>query len=257
MKIVIIGSGNLATNISLALKEASLTTSQIFSKTIAHAKELANKIGCTCTDKYEDVITDADIYIISVKDDAIESVVKSLAKGREQAVFAHTAGSVSIDVFQGYTNNGGVLYPMQSFTKGITVNFKEIPCFIEAVSSHAKEVITEIANKISNRVVEINSEQRKKMHLAAVFASNLTNHCYRLAEQITEAEHLDFSLFGPLIMETAKKATRISPRLAQTGPMVRNDQEVMKRQLELIDSPLTKEIYQLMAKSILKDSSVR
>ena len=257
MKVVIIGSGNLATNISLALKKANMTPCQIFSKTIAHAKELADKVGCTYTDKYDEVVTDADIYIISVKDDAIESVAKSLAKGREQAVFAHTAGSVSINVFKGYTDNGGVLYPMQSFTKGITVNFNEIPCFIEAKNSHTKEVISTIANSISDRVVEINSDQRKKMHLAAVFASNLTNHCYRLAERITEAEHLDFSLFAPLIMETAKKATRISPRMAQTGPMVRNDQEVMKRQMELIDSPLTKEIYQLMAKSILQDSSAR
>lgn len=257
MKIVIIGSGNLATNISFALKNAGIVPCQVFSKTLEHAKELADKFGCQFTDKTEDVITDADVFLIAVKDDAIEGVVESLAKGREEAVFLHTAGSVSIDVIKKYTNNAGVLYPMQSFTKGIAVNFKEIPCFIEAVNQYTKDVVTRIANSVSDRVVEINSDQRKKMHLAAVFASNLTNHCYRLAERITEAEHLDFSLFGPLIMETAKKATHISPRLAQTGPMVRNDQEVMKRQMELIDSPLTKEIYQLMAKSILQDSSAQ
>ena len=105
MKIVIIGSGNLATNISLALKNAGIVPCQVFSKTLEHAKELADKLGCQFTDKTEDVITDADVFLIAVKDDAIEGVVESLAKGREEAVFLHTAGSVSIDVIKKYTNN--------------------------------------------------------------------------------------------------------------------------------------------------------
>lgn len=255
MKTVIIGSGNLATHLSSALKSANMPPVQVFSKTTSHAELLASRLGCPFTDKIEEVIDDADVYIFSVKDDAIQELAQQLSKGREEAIFIHTAGSVSIDVFSGLVNHSAVLYPMQSFTKSRELNFREIPCFIEATDEQSLSIVSSLANAISDRVVSINSERRRYLHLAAVFSCNLANHCYRIAERILEKENIDFSLFHPLILETAKKACSISPKDAQTGPMVRNDVKVMQRQLELIDDPIAKEVYQLMAKSIYKDST--
>jgi predicted short-subunit dehydrogenase-like oxidoreductase (DUF2520 family) len=151
--------------------------------------------------------------------------------------------------------NYGVLYPMQTFSKDRSVNFREIPCFIEACDSDTLEAIKGIASKVSDHVLEMSSEKRKKLHLAAVFACNMVNHCYRLAEKVLEEEGIDFSLYMPLIQETANKVKELSPRQAQTGPMVRYDKKIMDAQIALINDERTRQIYRLMADSIHEDSS--
>ena len=255
MKIVIIGSGNLATQLSMALKDAGKEIVQIFSRTEEHASELADKLGCAHTTNPDEIDKNADIYIFSVKDDALGHLAASICKDRPNALFLHTAGSVPMDIFKGHAQYYGVLYPMQTFSKNRRVDFREIPCFIEASSEESLATIRYLAESISGHVVDCDSEKRKKMHLAAVFACNLTNHCYRLAERVLEAEQIDFNLFLPLIDETAKKVTEMSPKDAQTGPMVRYDVEVMNRQLALIPDDLTRQIYRLMAESIHLDST--
>ncbi|MBO7052088.1 MAG: DUF2520 domain-containing protein [Prevotella sp.] len=254
MKIAMIGSGNLATHLSLALHGAGMSPCQVYSPTLSHASLLASKLGCPFTDDIGEVMTDADAYIISIKDDAIHETARQLAKGRGGAVFIHTAGSVSIDVFNGVAEHAAVLYPMQSFTKGRTLCFKDIPCFIEATDDVSMHTVSQLAHAVCDKVVSIDSDKRKQLHLAAVFSCNLTNHCYHIAEKILQSEGLDFRILEPLIMETARKACSMSPHDAQTGPMVRNDVGVMQRQLDLITDPLAKEIYQLMAKSIYLDA---
>lgn len=255
MKIVIIGSGNLATQLSLALKDAGKEIVQIFSRTEEHASELANKLGCAHTTNPDEIDKNADIYIFSVKDDALSHLAASICNERPNALFLHTAGSVPMDIFKGYASRYGVLYPMQTFSKNRRVDFHEIPCFIEASNEKSLATIRSLAESISGHVVDCDSEKRKKMHLAAVFACNLTNHCYRLAERVLEAEQIDFKLFLPLIDETAKKVSEMSPKDAQTGPMIRYDVEVMNRQLALIPDDLTRQIYRLMAESIHLDST--
>ena len=255
MKIVIIGSGNLATQLSLALKDAGKEIVQIFSRTEEHASELANKLGCPHTINPDEIDKNADIYIFSVKDDALSHLAASICNKRPNALFLHTAGSVPMDIFKGHAQHYGVLYPMQTFSKNRRVDFHKIPCFIEASNEESLTTIRSLAESISDHVVDCDSEKRKKMHLAAVFACNLTNHCYRLAERVLEAEQIDFNLFLPLIDETAKKVTEMSPKDAQTGPMVRYDVEVMNRQLALIPDDLTRQIYRLMAESIHLDST--
>ena len=132
MKTVIIGSGNLATHLSLALKASGMTIAQVYSRTAEHAAELAAKLGCPSTSQVDEVLTDAGLYIISVNDDAISGVAVRLCKARPQAVFLHTAGSVPMNVFRPYGVRHGVLYPMQTFSKNRSVDFRTIPCFIEA-----------------------------------------------------------------------------------------------------------------------------
>ena len=253
MRIVIIGSGNLATQLSLALKEAGQEIVQVYSPTEVHARELAVKIGCAYTALTDEIIDDADVYILSIKDDAISGMSTVLGDRCPEAVFIHTAGSVAMDVFKGYARHYGVLYPMQTFSKNRKVDFRPVPCFLEASDTEAMSRIRTLAESISDKVVLADSKKRKKIHLAAVFACNLTNHCYRLAERVLEAEQIDFRLFLPLIEETAHKVADMSPKDAQTGPMVRYDVGVMNRQLALIDDERTRQIYRLMAESIHED----
>jgi predicted short-subunit dehydrogenase-like oxidoreductase (DUF2520 family) len=254
MKIAFIGSGNLATHLSLALKAAGEEIIQVYSRTDAHAKELADKLGCIHTTNLDKIYLNADVYILSVKDDAISQIADSICHKCPHALFVHTAGSVLMDIFKGKANHYGVLYPMQTFSKARKVDFRPIPCFIEASSKEDIAIIRSLAESISDHVVDCDSEKRKKLHLAAVFACNLTNHCYRLAERVLQEEDIDWKLYLPLIDETAKKVSEMSPKDAQTGPMVRYDVNVMNRQLALIPDERTRQIYRLMAESIHEDS---
>ena len=253
--IVIIGSGNLATHLAVALKAAGHTIMQVLSRTEEHANELAERIGCQYTTHFDDIICNADFYIISVKDDAVAGVAQSVARhiDSERGIMLHTAGSVSLDVLRQTNIRCGVLYPMQTFSKGRSVDFHGIPVFIEGSDDAALENIRTLASGISRSVVEADSSRRAKIHLAAVLASNLANHCYRLAERVMQQEGLDFQLLLPLIEETARKVSTMSPREAQTGPMIRYDTGVMQRQESMIDNDLTRQIYRLMAQSIHQD----
>lgn len=255
MKIVFIGSGNLATHLSLALQAVGEEIIQVFSRTEEHAKELAVRLDCSYTANIDEIDKKAQVYIFSVKDDAISKIAAAVCPDRPDALFIHTAGSVPMEIFKGYASHYGVLYPMQTFSKHRHVDFHPIPCFIEGSDEQALATIRTLSENISDHVVDCDSEKRKKMHLAAVLACNLTNHCYRLAERVLQEEQIDWHLFLPLIDETAKKVSEMSPKDAQTGPMVRYDVEVMNRQLALLPDERTREIYRLMAESIHADST--
>ena len=255
MNIVFIGSGNLATQLSLAMKNAGQTILQVFSKTEEHARELAEKIGCRYTADIDGIDEKADVYVISVKDDAISGIADKICHKAENAVFVHTAGSISMDVLKGKAQHYGVLYPMQTFSKSRKVDFKPIPCFLEASDDETLNTIRQLAESVSDNVVLADSTKRKKIHLAAVLACNFTNHCYRLAEKVLQEEQIDFNLFLPLIDETAKKVSVLSPKQAQTGPMMRWDTGVMQMQIDLLGDERTKQIYRLMAESIHEDAT--
>lgn len=249
LDVVIIGSGNLATNLSLALLAVGTNIKQVYSPTLSHAQALASQLVCPATNTFSDIVRDADVYIVAIKDDEIPNTIANLRKGRDGSVILHTAGSVPM----ADASPTGVLYPMQTFSKKRKVNFREIPVFIEATDVHTLNIIRTLAQSISNRVIELSSAKRRQLHLAAVFANNFTNHCYRLAEKSLEGTDLDFSVLLPLIMETARKVSDLSPREAQTGPMKRNDTTVMAKQLELIPDELTRQLYSTFATSIFRD----
>lgn len=253
MQTVIIGSGNLATQLSLALKDANKDIVQIYSRTEEHARLLADQIGCGFTARVEEISRDADVYVLSVKDDAIGEVAAAICSERPDGLFVHTAGSIPMDIFRGHARRYGVLYPMQTFSKNRRVDFRPVPCFIEASDPQSLSAIHALAESVSDHVVEADTNRRKKLHLAAVLACNLTNHCYRLAERVLEEEQTDFRLYLPLIEETARKVSFLSPREAQTGPMVRYDTGVMDMQLGLLKDERTRQIYRLMAESIHED----
>jgi predicted short-subunit dehydrogenase-like oxidoreductase (DUF2520 family) len=197
----------------------------------------------------EELPLDADVYIIAVKDSALQDVIRQLTnllKTKNDApLIVHTAGSMPLSVFEGYAENGGVFYPMQTFSMEREVDFREIPLFIEGKDKR----IRELAESISEHVYELSSDDRKYLHLAAVFACNFTNHCYTLAAEVLEKKGLPFDVMLPLVDETARKVHELHPHEAQTGPAVRGDENVMNAQAALLDGR-NKEIYELLSKSI-------
>ena len=255
MKIILIGSGNLATNLGKALRDAGHDIIQVFSRTLENASMLAEVLHAEAVNDYDKIRSDADVYILSVKDSALQNVIDRVVPGRENAIFVHTAGSMPMDMFRCTATHYGVLYPMQTFSKDKAANFSEIPCFIESNDKITDNVVKNLCESISKNIYHLSSEDRKYLHLSAVFACNFANHCYAMAEDLLKKHGVPFDVMLPLIDETARKAHVLSPPKAQTGPAVRYDENVMDRQKELLDgNHLMKEIYELMSESIHKYS---
>lgn len=229
MRVVLIGRGRLATNLLPALQEAGHEVVSINSRTL------------------EGLPTEADVFVVAVKDSALKDVISQATKGREQQLFVHTAGSMPMSLFEGYTSRYGVFYPMQTFSKERIVDFAEIPVFVEGECPQ----IRQLAESMSHRVYELSTEHRKYLHLAAVFACNFANHCYALSAELLEKHGLPFDVMLPLIDETARKVHELHPLDAQTGPAVRYDENVIRMQSALLsDTPALQEIYDQLSLSI-------
>jgi predicted short-subunit dehydrogenase-like oxidoreductase (DUF2520 family) len=183
----------------------------------------------------------------------LSSIASSLKEGREGQLFVQTAGSMPMDTLP--FERRGVFYPMQTFSKSKEVDFSVIPCFVEAKEEADSQLLKTLALTISDTVYELDSENRKYLHLSAVFCCNFANHCYSLgAELLKKHGDIPFSVMLPLIDETASKLYSMSPREAQTGPAVRWDTNVIEKHLQLLaDTPDMQKIYELMSKSIHHD----
>lgn len=247
MEIVLIGSGNVATHMAMALKGAGHRIVQVYSRTMRNAKLLACKVGANPIDDVDTVHSAADLYIFSVRDTALPEIASQMPL--TTGVWAHTAGSIPVSVLFPHKERG-VLYPLQTFSKEREVNFKDIPLFIEGESIETTTLLKELAEGISENVYFLSGDKRRFLHLAAVFACNFTNHMYTLASEIMGEEEISFRMLNPLIAETAAKAMEMDPHAAQTGPAVRFDEKVIQKHLELLNDPMKKEIYALLSKSI-------
>lgn len=250
MKIVLIGAGNLATHLGKALHAAGHDMVQVFSRTMQSAETLASLLDAEPLTDMAQVRDDADVYIFSVKDSALEQLISQLCGG-EKKVFLHTAGSMPMSVFREKALHYGVLYPMQTFSKQREVDFSIIPCFIEANDEFALKQIEGLAGQISHRVYQLSSEDRKYLHLSAVFACNFANHCYAASQELLQQHGVPFDVMLPLIDETAAKVHGMTPKEAQTGPAVRYDENVIGKQIQLLENqPYFQKIYDCMSKSI-------
>lgn len=251
MRIVLVGAGRLATNLGQALRLADHDIMAVYSHTKANADMLCSVVGGLATDNITDLPLEADAFIVAVKDAALPSVAKQLAKGREQQVFFHTAGSMPLSVFEGLSQYYGVFYPMQTFSKERQVDFSPIPVFLEASDDATLSLARMLAESISRHVYVLSSEDRKFLHLSAVFACNFANHCYALSAELLEKHGIPFDVMLPLIDETARKVHELHPLDAQTGPAVRYDENVIRMQSSLLsDSPALQEIYNLLSLNI-------
>jgi predicted short-subunit dehydrogenase-like oxidoreductase (DUF2520 family) len=252
---VIMGAGNLAWHLGHHLLKAGIQIVQVFNRTPEAGRLLATELNASYTSVLDFTTKNADLYILTVSDDAIVSILDNGWFNGKQLV-VHTAGSVSMNVFSGKVKNHGVLYPLQTFTKGKPVDFAQIPFFVEANTAENLKRIKEFALKLTERVYEIDSEKRIFLHLAAVIASNFTNHIFALSEKVLQEQNLPFELLKPLIQETVAKAFFMSPLLAQTGPAIRGNIQVIERHMALLEHhPEIKELYRVISESIMSVKS--
>lgn len=226
ISVVIVGNGNVA-NLLLQVFQTvkDLSVLQINSRNLTN-------------------IPTAAITIIAVSDDAIAEVSSKITN----QFVVHTSGSVSMAALQNNTRKG-VFYMLQTFSKDKPVNFQEVPFCLEATNENDLKTLETLAKLLSQKVYFINSEQRKALHVAAVFANNFANHCYQIANEICKTHQVPFEILHPLIQETALKIKVLSPKRAQTGPAIRNDQQTIQNHLLLLDSH-QQEMYTILTKSI-------
>ena len=250
-RIALIGAGNVATHLGKAWQQAGCTVVQVYSRTEQSASELATCLGVPFVTSLDEICTDADIYVVAVKDAVLQELIPALVKGREAALFVHTAGSMPMAVWQGVAPRHGVLYPMQTFSKAREVDFASVSFFVEANHQADKEALKELAGALSPKVYEATSAQRTYLHMAAVFACNFANHMYTLSARLLEKNGLPFDAMLPLMEETARKVHGLHPHAAQTGPAIRGDENVMGKHLAMLaDDPEVKEIYRIISNSI-------
>ena len=248
MKIVFIGAGNLATRLSLAMQRVGMQIGQVYSHTEASARQLATRLGCPWTNDLSALQEDGDLYVFSLKDTVLSDVISKVKPNN--GMWVHTAGSMSMSVFEGYAQRFGVLYPLQTFSKGRNVNFDVIPIFLEANTDKNADYLKNIASALSENVRFMSSEKRRSLHLAAVFACNFTNHIYTLSYKLLENESIPADVLLPLIDETVSKIHSMPPAAAQTGPAIRYDENVINKHLAMLDDPDMQAIYRLLSQSI-------
>lgn len=246
IKIVIIGAGNVALHLYSAFSKNEKTrVIQVYNRNTGSITFIDTEVT-EATDRLSE-LKEADIYIICVKDDAVAAVSEKLPFKNKLVV--HTSGSIPIYNL-GDANRRGVFYPLQTFSKDKEVDFKTIPLCIEAEDKEDLKFIETLAKFISGNVYEINSHQRKSLHLAAVFVSNFVNHMYHIGNDICKENRIPFKILQPLIKETAEKIVNLDPIEAQTGPARRNDLQTMEMHIGQLKSKTQKEIYKLLTKSI-------
>lgn len=250
MNIVFIGAGKLATHLAIELTKHSFKIQQVYSRTDSSAQELANKVCSKATSDIKQIDIDADIYIFSVKDSALPTLLSEMPANN--GLWLHTAGSINADIFINYTNRYGVIYPFQTFSKERQIDFRRIPVFVEANNESDLRLLHDVCLQISDKVYTLSSEKRQYLHLTGVFACNFVNHMYAISQHILENEDIPFDTLLPLIDETASKVHTLSPQEAQTGPAIRYDENVIQKHIDLIADSDLKEIYSLISKNIHK-----
>lgn len=256
--VVLIGAGNLATQLGKALRRAGHDVPQVYSRTMENAAALARQLGATATDCLESVMTDADLYVISVTDRVLEEVSSSLSQLIPGSFVVHTAGSMPMDVLKGKFRSFGVFYPMQTFSKTRDVSFSHIPVFVEGSTPEVAECLCQLADTLTDTCCVLPTEERRYLHLAAVWACNFTNHCYHVAEKVLTSHGIPFRVMLPLIDETARKVHELPPAEAQTGPAVRYDKNVIDRLSALMnEQPELQTLFDQLSKGIWRFRNVQ
>ncbi|NJY62663.1 DUF2520 domain-containing protein [Salinimicrobium sp. CDJ15-81-2] len=245
IEVVLLGSGNVATHLFKAFSASEgIKVKQVYN----HSKDSLTwfKNKAEITTQFSELF-EADIYLMALKDDVIPTVAEQLQERRGLVV--HTSGSVALEALNGCKRKG-VLYPLQTFSKENEVEYSEVPFCLEANNPEDLQLLKSLAEKISGKAYEINSQQRRKLHLSAVFVCNFVNHLYAVGEQICQKSEIPFDILKPLIAETANKVQHASPAMVQTGPAIRDDQSTIKGHLQLLESGENKKIYELLTSAI-------
>lgn len=252
-RVVIIGSGNVATSLAHALV-AHCCVAQIYSRTLNHARALALEVGCPdATDDLQHLVPDADAYIIAVRDDAIAGVIAAVPDNG--ALWLHTSGSKPVSLFAGHRARYGVLWPMQSFSREMVVPLDDVHFFAEANNADTLSDLMALGHLLSRHVVEANSDKRRRLHVASVFSCNFANHMWTLASEVLDEAGLSFDSMLPLIRTTVDKLDRLSPAQSQTGPAIRHDSKVIDSHLSMLDGD-KRELYRSISQSIMNHNPI-
>lgn len=247
--VAIIGCGNVGCNLSKSLSRC-VNVRQVYSRNLTNAIAVAKDIeGCEAIDDLNRLLPGLDCYLLAVKDDAIKEVVGKTASLHD-GIWAHTSGSVNIDILQS-KQKYGVFYPLQTFSKGKAVDMKAVPFFIEGSNDSTREDLIRLAGKMSDMVHIAGSEERKQLHIAAVYACNFVDLMWIYADKVLNRMGLDISVLAPLIKETQQKIEELRPVDALTGPASRGDKQVVDSHMSMLDGS-AKEVYEILSKIILQ-----
>ncbi len=257
MKICILGSGNVAHHIGKALLNAGHNIVQVYSRNKVTGKAVAKRCKAEAIYDISKLNTKADLYLIAVSDNAIETVSKSIPfKLSKKQIIAHTAGSISINSLQANGAHFGSFYPLQTFSKARRLSFDKIPMCIYASDDYTTKKLTKLAKTISTDVRKVDDDTRKEIHLSAVIACNFLTHLLAEAESILSDAHVDKSILTPLLQETMAKTIAQGASNAQTGPARRGDTKVIKSHLDMLsDRPATQKLYKQLSAAIKKKYS--
>ncbi len=252
-KISFIGSGNVATHLAKAFSRNGITVHQIYSQTCDNSEVLAWQSNSVYTCNMDELDMNVDLLIFAVKDEVIKDLSRMILAKKPDIRIVHTSGSVGLDVFE-EAQYGGIFYPLQSFSKTKKIDIAQVPFLITSHNEAFKKELIAFAKILSEKVYEYTDEQRKHLHIAAVFVNNFSNHLFAIAQDYCEKHHLDYQLLMPLIHETITKIDTITPKDAQTGPAKRNDNEIIQKHLDILqkENEHLYHIYQLLTESILR-----
>jgi predicted short-subunit dehydrogenase-like oxidoreductase (DUF2520 family) len=252
MKISIIGTGNVARALAKRISQCGHKIDAIFGRDLNKAAELAQAVNTTALDRLSDLPDDSDIYLLAVKDDAIAKVASAIRT--ESGILAHTSGATPISIFEGIQQNYGVFYPLQTFSAEVETNFEELPICISANNSENEAKLKVLATSICPNVYSISEEQRKGLHVAAVFANNFSNFLFSAAFDICSKESLDFDMLKPLIRQTLRKIELTDPEKIQTGPARRGDESTISLHMKWLEehAPEYGHLYEVLTEAIIK-----
>ena len=257
LRIALVGSGNVATAMGLELKAKGALIVQVFSKNIQKAKLLGRQMGAaSCIADLNELTTAADVYLVAVRDDVLPEVAAHFSGGLYKGkIIFHTSGSQPSKVFEKCEGWAGVIYPLQTFTKGyLQPIWDKVPLFIEPANVKSLPHLKRIARLLSNKQRVIAFEKRIQLHLAAVFINNFTNHLLKLGDDVLRQQNLELKDFEALIGQTVEKALKIGPAKSQTGPARRKDKNTIKKHLDLLKAHApARKVYQLFSTAILND----
>lgn len=239
----------MATHLAKAFRQAGDTIVQVWSRNRAHAELLANKVGATATDRWDELTQETDVVVIAISDDALYELPSQLHW--EKALVLHTSGSVPMEVLKRISPRYGVVWSPQSFIKGATMDYASLPICIEGNDAGTEEAISTWVGSISTHIHRLNGEQRQWAHLGAVMANNFGNALNATAETLLKEHRIPFEILHPIIELTYRKALKGNLWEQQTGPAVRDDERTLKAHRNLLqDEPKLKELYDLMTEII-------
>jgi len=251
--IVIIGAGNVGYHLAIQLSKKNHTVLQVYSRTLARAEEIAMACGAKAIDNVKNINPDGDIYLMAIKDDRVEKLALKLKLSKK--IVAHTSGSLPIAILSSASENYGVFYPFQTFSRMKQLDLSEVPICVDGNNDYVKEELTKLGKSLSHHVISLNEHKRLALHLSGVFANNFPNYLFSIAGNILDQEGLSFDLLKPLITETTNKAIEIGPKIAQTGPAKRGDDKIIKLHMEFLKKhPDLQQVYELLSRSIEKEN---